>query len=54
MMMLYRIVCFALLAMGRLRALSMIPLSLMFFMLFLVEASTGLILCNSMRLALSL
>ena len=49
-----RIVCFALLAMGRLRALSMIPLSLTFFLLFLVEASAGLVLCNSMRLALSL
>ena len=54
MMMLYRIVCFALLAMGRLRALSMIPLSLMFFLLFLVEASIGLSLCNSMRLLILL
>ena len=46
MTMLYRIVCFTFLAMGRLRALSMIPLSLMFFSLILVEASTGLVLCN--------
>ena len=54
MTMLYRIVCFTFLAMGRLRAFSMIPLSLMFFLLILVEASTGLVLCNSMHLALSL
>ena len=54
MMMLDRIVCFMLLAMGRLRALSMIPLSLMFFLLFLVKASTGLVLCYFLRLAISL
>ena len=54
MILLDRIVCFMLLAMGRLRALSTIPLSLMLFLLFLVEASTRLVLCNYMRLALSL
>ena len=40
------LVCLMLLAMGRLRALSMIPLSLMSFLLFLVIASAGLVLCQ--------